>query len=307
MGVLPDPEEARRYTVGPHSTCWRVASDARLMMAAGAALMLQVAHPTVGAGVKEHSNFQKEPWDRLFRTLDFVNLLIYGGPERAIATGRGMREIHKRIKGTKPDGTPYHSLEPEAYAWVHATLAETIIASRVRFVGPLERWEVDAFWTEWRGLGRLLGVRDQDLPETWPEFRAYVDWMARERLEHTASVDDVLHALQRPSPPPIRGLTPSAWKVASMPASRAVGVATVGLLPPVVRERLGMRWTPGMERELRAMGRMSRVLTPVAPEPVRRMGPAYLRWRGDKLAMPSAEAFTRRQAALQEQRVPAVA
>ncbi len=288
MGVLPEYDEARQYAISRHNVAWRVASDARLMLASGAALMLQVAHPTVGAGVEEHSNFENEPWERLLRTLDFVNLLVYGGADRAIATGRGMRAIHKRIKGVKPDGTPYHSLEPEAYAWVHATLAETIIASHVRFVGRLERWEVDAFWTEWRGLGRLLGVRDQDLPEAWPEFRRYVDWMARERLEHTASVDDVLATLKAPVPPPVRGLPAPAWRLMSIPASRATELATVGLLPPVVREKLGMRWTPAMDVELRAMGRLSRIVTPIAPGPVRNMGPAYLRWRGDDLVMPSA-------------------
>lgn len=287
MGVLPDPVEARQYAVGPRSVTWRIAGDARNFMGAGAALMLQVAHPTVGAGVDQHSNFEQDPWGRLLRTLDFVNLLVYGGPDRAVATGRGTREIHKRIKGTKPDGTPYHSLEPEAYAWVHATLAETIVSSYERFVKPLHRWEVDQFWREWRGLGRLLGVRDGDLPETWPEFRVYVDWMARERLERTASVEAVLRTLRAPVAPPIPRLPNTAWKLARIPAARATGLATVGLLPPTVRHRLGMRWTPAMDAELRAIGRISRITTPVQPAPVRNLGPAYLRWRGDALVMPA--------------------
>ena len=287
MGVLPEYDEARQYAISRDNVAWRVASDARLMLASGAALMLQVAHPTVGAGVEEHSNFENEPWERLLRTLDFVNLLVYGGADRAIATGRGMRAIHKRIKGVKPDGTPYHSLEPEAYAWVHATLAETIVAGHQRFVGPLSRYEIDQFWSEWRGLGRLLGVREQDLPPTWAEFRRYVDWMAHERLEHTASVDAVLRTLRAPAPPPVRGLPAPAWRAMRIPAARATELATVGLLPPVVRDRLGMRWTRSMDLELRAIGRASRAVTPIAPGPVRQMGPAYLRWRGDALVMPS--------------------
>ena len=38
-------------------------------MGAGYALVLQVAHPTVAAGVEEHSRYRQDPWGRLVRTL----------------------------------------------------------------------------------------------------------------------------------------------------------------------------------------------------------------------------------------------
>src|SRR5204863_10112433 len=68
-GVFPEPEEAVRLAVGPESITWRRAGDARAMFGAGAALLLQVAHPTVAAGVREHSDFKADPWGRLWRTL----------------------------------------------------------------------------------------------------------------------------------------------------------------------------------------------------------------------------------------------
>src|SRR3954467_2528928 len=171
--VLPDREESRGLAVAPGSVTWRYASDARAMLGAGAALLMQVSHPTVAARVREHSDFENDPWGRLLRTLDFVNLLIYGGPDAAARTGRAVREMHKSIKGVAPDGKRYHALEPEAYAWVHATLAETIIGAHARFGRPLDERQRAQFWDEWRGLGRLLGVREQDMPETWDRFRAY--------------------------------------------------------------------------------------------------------------------------------------
>jgi uncharacterized protein (DUF2236 family) len=116
-----------------------MASDVRLMAGAGYALMLQVSHPVVGAGVSEHSNFRADPWGRLLRTLDFTTSMVYGGPELAWETGRRVRQMHKHIKGELPNGEPYHSLEPEAYAWVHATLADSIIRSHMRFVGPVDQ------------------------------------------------------------------------------------------------------------------------------------------------------------------------
>ena len=66
-------------------------------------------------------------------------MLVYGGPENAVSTGRAMRAMHQRIKGIASDGRHYHALEPEAYAWVHATLAETIAGSHARFGRPQAR------------------------------------------------------------------------------------------------------------------------------------------------------------------------
>src|SRR6188472_1886141 len=111
-GVFPEHEEALRLAVGPESITWRRAGDMRTMF---------------GAGVREHSDFKADPWGRLWRTLDYVHMLVYGGPENAIGTGRAMRAMHQRIKGIAPDGRRYHALEPMAYAWVHATLAATLV------------------------------------------------------------------------------------------------------------------------------------------------------------------------------------
>src|SRR3954468_5643701 len=77
--ILPEPDEAARRAPGPHSVVWRIGSHARVMSAAGAPLLLQVAHPTVAAGVREHSDFKSDPWGRLWRPLDYAHLLLYGG------------------------------------------------------------------------------------------------------------------------------------------------------------------------------------------------------------------------------------
>src|SRR4051794_22376308 len=108
--LIPPLSEAGRYAVGPSSVAWQYAGDARAMFSAGTALLLQVAHPTVAGGVRDMSDFKTDPWGRLFRTLDYVNLLVYGGAETAAQTGRMMREMHKRIKGVDPSGRRYHAL-----------------------------------------------------------------------------------------------------------------------------------------------------------------------------------------------------
>jgi uncharacterized protein (DUF2236 family) len=282
-GVFPEPDEAARLAVGPESITWRRAGDARTMFGAGAALLLQVAHPTVAAGVREHSNFKEDPWGRLWRTLDYVHMLVYGGPENAVRTGRAMRAMHQRIKGTAPDGRHYHALEPEAYAWVHATLALTIIGSHDQFGRPFSDAQREQFYGEWLGLGRLLGIRERDLPGNWQGFRAYVDDMCATRLEPSDVVDDVLESLADPKAPPVRGLGPRTWKALTAPSSHAMRLSTVGLLPPIARRRLGLEWTRGMELEMNAIGRLVRSTTPVLPRSLRIVGPSYLRWRREEI------------------------
>jgi uncharacterized protein (DUF2236 family) len=198
--VLPRPEEWARLAPAPGSVVWSCASDLRVLLTAGYALVLQVAHPTVGAGVGEHSSFRADPWGRLLRTLDGFYGLVYGGPQAAAELGRRLRAQHRTIKGVTAGGVPYDALEPEAYAWVHATLAVAIIHGHARIGRPLEPRERTRFWAEWRAAGRLIGVRSGDLPADWPGLESYFERMVRDRLEATTAVEDVLDTLRAPGP-----------------------------------------------------------------------------------------------------------
>lgn len=245
-------------------------------------LLLQVAHPTVGAGVRDYSDFGRRPWDRLLRTLDYVSLLVYGGAD-AIAAGHRLRELHKGFRGVREDGQRYHALEPEAYAWVHATLLETYIAGQAYFCGAMSRERVDRFYREYRGLGRLIGVRERDLPPDYERFREYFEAVTRDVLVRTESVSSVLDAVRNASPPPMP-LPDLAWRAVRIPARRALWLGGIGLLSPSLRRRLGIGWSLIDETQFRALGTLSRSVTPVMPESLRVMGPAHLRWRRSAIA-----------------------
>lgn len=276
---LPSPDEAAALVPPPGSTVWRYAGDARLLAGAGYALVLQVSHPTVGAGVGEHSNYAEDPWGRLLRTLDYSYVMVYGGAPLAAQTGRRVRDMHRHIRGRRADGVAYHALEPEAYAWVHATLAQAIVAGHRAFGRPMRRATVEDFYSRWRALGRLVGVREGELPETWDGFRAYFERMVDERLEDNDVVRGVLATLTRPSAPPIPGLGEGVWRVARLPLARLGALATVGLLPPALRRRFGLDWGRPRQAEFRALCATSRAATPVMPAALRNTGPRYVRWR----------------------------
>ena len=78
------------------------------------ALLMQVAHPMVGAGVGEHSVYKTDPWGRLYRSLNSLMTQIYGS-ERAVAEGPRLQELHRGIKGVDAQGRRYSALNPEAY------------------------------------------------------------------------------------------------------------------------------------------------------------------------------------------------
>lgn len=272
--------------LGEQSMVRQRAGDIRLLLgASGYVLVLQVAHPTVAAGVRDHSNFRADPWGRLLRTLDYAYLLAYSSQRTASEVGAVLREMHRPLRGTDPAGRRYSALEPSAYAWVHATLAEGVVRGHELLGRPLSQVQVNQFWSEWLTLGRILGVRDGDLPHRWPELTAYFKAMVDDVLEDSEVVHDVLAATRRPSgPSPFPWLDRRVLTVAARPFGPYGHLMTIGMMPPSLRAKLGVGWSPRQERTFRALAAGHRAATPLLPPPLRQMGPTYLRLRRGAIA-----------------------
>jgi uncharacterized protein (DUF2236 family) len=79
-----------------------VLGDRRVLLLAGRALLLQVMHPVVGAGVTRHSAYAADPVGRLRRTLSFVNAVVYGVPAaaeaQALRAGVGLAPVPLRYR-----------------------------------------------------------------------------------------------------------------------------------------------------------------------------------------------------------------
>jgi len=282
--VLPEPEEYAELTPRPGSPVWRAFNDPRLLTAAGYATLLQVAHPTVGHGVHQYSSFTKDPWGRLLRTLDYVHGTVYGGPELAGSIGRRVRQMHTTIKGERPDGTRYSAMEPDAFAWVHATLAASIVEGRRTFARPMTTAEKEEFWTQWVGVGRLVGVRPPDLPAKWADFGDYFDAMVRDVLEWTPAVPEVLETLARSGPPDLPGMPRPVWNVVRAPMALQLRVTTVGLLPAEARRKLGLQMSAADRALFTTIAAVSRASAPLVRGRLAEFGPWYVRWRSAALA-----------------------
>ena len=108
--------------------------------------------------------------------------------------------------------------------------------------------------------------------------------MVERELEDTEAAQDVIAALRDPAAPPLPWLREGVWRLLRWPCTRAGALATMGMLPPVLRERLGVRWSATKELRFRALARISRASGPLMPPQARSFGPNYLRWRGPAIA-----------------------
>src|SRR5437763_1763799 len=141
---------------------WKYFGDFRDALLAGQVLVLQVAHPVVAAGVRDHSDYTGDPWTRLMRTGASLSIYVYGGPAGARVEATRLRELHRTFTGVS-DGRRYSALDPGAYAWVHATLVKVPVDVQRFFGRPLRQSELDEYYAQMCDIGRLLGVRERDL------------------------------------------------------------------------------------------------------------------------------------------------
>lgn len=252
---------------------WSLAGDVRMLLSLPAALTMQVAHPAVGAGVDEHSVFRTDPWGRGARSLASLQLWVYGG-ERAAEEGRRLRRLHTTIQGTDTRGRRYHALTPANYAWVHAT-GFPVYRHAQRYLGrPFTAAQERQLYAEWLQVGRVLGIRDRDMPQTVEEFWPYYRSVLDTELEANVVVRELI-ATDRPLPAPDRGAgvvrlpLRVLWPLIASPLARFRRFVTIGLMPPDARRAIGLEWTDAQERRLRRLGHAVRVVAPLLPERLR--------------------------------------
>jgi uncharacterized protein (DUF2236 family) len=274
-GSIGDPVSDRIVAERPGrgSLTWRCAADTRGLLLAPPTLILQVAHPVVGAGVTEYSNFTDEPWSRLVRTIASINRVVFGSPATAVAESRRLRRLHASIRGIDSAGRPYHALDPDAYAWVHLTLVHFFVEVQRVFGPPLTPGEREVLYLEWRQVGRLLGVHEDRMPADWAGFRLYFDDMVEHTLETNRAVDDVLTSVACPKRP-VSILPAAAWQPLAGKAGDLSLLFAVGNLPKVLRERIGLPWTRRDQERLQRQTRRLRLALSVVPRPLLTLPPA---------------------------------
>jgi len=259
---------------GPGSEAWRLNREATLLLGAGPrALLLQIAHPAVAAGVAEHSDFRADPWRRLAATLRSYLTIVYGTSRVARAEIRRLNALHRGIVGPG-----YSARDPELALWVHATLIDSTIVANDAWIRPLPRARRAAFYLETRPIGRAFGVPDELLPADLEAFERYVaDMIGPDGPVRVSPVArELAGTILRP---PLAPLAPrllggaAAGLLGRVPAAAYAWTLwpAVGLLPATVREAYELRW--GLREQLVTawLGAGWRAWRPLLPEAFRQV------------------------------------
>ncbi len=241
---------------GPGSVSWKINREIVAVAGWGRAILLQLAHPLVAAGVDAHSGFRVNLPAGLARfrsTAGAMLSLTFGDDEEATATAAGINRVHDRVfgrlrtaAGAFPAGTPYSAHDADLLRWVHATLIDSIPLAYERLAGPLTPDERDRYCTEAAVMEPLLDIPAGMLPRSTAALEAYM----REALSTGIVITDSSRALARAV------LFPPRWRL-FWPAFRPVQLLTIGLLPESVRQAYGFTWT---RQDARALARWARGL-----------------------------------------------
>ena len=235
----------------------------------GRATLLQIAHPLVAQGVADHSGFAADRRGRvrrLARTLRAMLALTFGTAEEAAEAAAGINRIHDRVNGrlreaagTFAAGAGYSAHDPALLAWVHATLVDTFLLTYERFVAPLLPVERDRYCQEAAGVAPLLGIPPDVPPTSTGELRVYMERMfSSGEIAVTGTARSLAREVLSPGLP---------WP--AHPLLAFARLATVGLLPPPIREAYGFEWSPRRERALRLLIGATRWSLPLLPPLVR--------------------------------------
>lgn len=258
MAVEARPREEAVGLFGPGTVTWRVNREAVLLAGGGRALLLQVAHPLVAAGVEQHSDYDTDPWGRLYRTLDLTTKIVFGDARTSDRASRVLRGAHAHVHGEAADGTRYDARDPDLLLWVWATLVESSVLVYSRYVRPLAPGDLERYYAEQTRFAVACGVPEGHWPEDWPAFLRYFDRVIGEDLRVTEDSRRIAAAVLEP-----------AVAMPLRPAFALLTLVTVGLLPQRLRAAYGLAWGPRRERIFNASTVAVRRLLPLLPHLLR--------------------------------------
>jgi len=236
----------------------RFLADSTPVAAGGRAILLQIADPVVGAGVRRHSDFARRPQQRLAHTLMFVYAVVIGTDADAAVATSFVHRAHRTVTGAD---------EVDRQLWVAATLFDSARRAHELFGDPVDAVRAEAVLRAYAPIGTALRVPVDRWPDSVDAFDRY--WAdTLDRLEVTDDARGVVRDLLHPRFAPV-------WVRAAMPLVRIV---TVGMLPDAVREQYGFAWGPREQRRFRvAVRRVRRVRSLVPGWLLRLPGPLLLR------------------------------
>ncbi|MCS6909265.1 MAG: DUF2236 domain-containing protein [Anaerolineales bacterium] len=244
----------------PHSAFWRINREWLTTLSGARAVLLEIAHPLVAAGVAEHSDYRSDPFGRLFRTVNTMTDLAFNRPQAAHRAVRHYYACHRRVKGRLREdvgpysaGTEYDGNDSALRLWVLATLIDSALLVYELFVRPVLPPERESYYADFQKLGGYLGLTSDQMPPTYTDFQSYMQAMLHsDVLTVGPQARDIARALYAPS---LAGRI--AWRLSFI---------GIGLLPAHLRAAFGFEWSEAHERRLHRLAALSRRIRPFLPD-----------------------------------------
>jgi uncharacterized protein (DUF2236 family) len=232
------------------------------------ALLMQATHPVAFAGFFAHTGSMDEPYERLARTAQVMDTITFGTRADADRATRRVRAMHRRVRGQLaqpsgrfPAGTPYAADDPELLLWILACLVDSGLFIYERYVRRLDRSERDAYWQDYRVIGRLFGLPLKHSPRTIEAFDEYL---------HATLTGGDLHVSREARELGKRIVLHPPVPLAARPLLELANFHIVGSLPRALRRQYRLGWDPARELALRGGAEYAkRVLVPLLPPRLR--------------------------------------
>jgi uncharacterized protein (DUF2236 family) len=217
------------------SISWRVFKNPLALYVGGiAAVLLELAEPRVRTGVWEHSCFRSRPLIRMRRTGLAALTTIYAARSVSEVMIARIVRLHETIKGQTSSGQYYSANDPELLTWVHATATFSFFNAYSRYVETQSRWKFDLFCRESLSAAALYGA--EKAPASALEMEALFN-SVQDNLEPSPIVFEFLEIMRS------RQILPPVFR----PLQRVLVRAAINILPPWIRQRLGLgeEWDMG--------------------------------------------------------------
>lgn len=248
----------------PRSIFWRVSREMIALLAGGRALLMQIAHSKVAAGVAQHSQFKDDPLRRLRRTMNTTWSITFDERAAARASLEQITSVHAKVKGVVGHGeislagTPYDASDPDLLLWVHATLIDSAMLAYDRFVKPFSPEEAQEYYEDSKMFARLFAIPESLIPASLAGFQEYINTMIAGNQIVVGSTalllsKDILY--------------PSPWLL--KPGAPIFRLLTAGLLPPQLRAAYGLGWDARRKRRFDLAVRTIRAARPLVPRLLR--------------------------------------
>ena len=228
------------------------------LLAGPANVIMQLARPGVGYGVKESrvesGRVDRHPIKRARTTFTYLAVASKGSDAQKAAYRRAVNRAHAQVYSTAASPVTYNAFDKDLQMWVAACLYKGSVDIHRLLVGEFDEATADQHYID----GMTLGTTLQVSPGMWPADRAAFDEYWQRALDEVHIDDEVREYLYPIAANRMRGVRLPARL--QRKSDEFALLITTGFLPQRFRDEMRLPWDDDMQRRF---DRLIKVLSTV--------------------------------------------